>query len=232
MEQPVTLISGTSKGIGKFLVEHYVSEGHFVVGCSRGNCLAEAKNYAHRICDVGVEGEVLDLFRFIRKTFSRLDNIINNAGIALMNHSLLTPLASVEKVFRTNVFGTFLFCREGAKIMKSRNFGRIVNFSTVAVPLKLEGEATYASSKAAIVSLTEILAREYAEFGVTVNSVSPTPIATDLIRNVPQEKIVKLIERQAIKRFGEFRDVTNAIDFFLRKESDFITGQTLFLGGV
>jgi 3-oxoacyl-[acyl-carrier protein] reductase len=128
--------------------------------------------------------------------------------------------------------GTFLFCREAARLMQKNKYGRIINFSTVATPLKLEGEAIYAASKAAIVSLTEVMAREFAEFGITVNAVGPTPIKTDLIRSVPQDKMDRLIARQAIQRYGTFEDVANVIDFFLRPESDFITGQNIYLGGV
>jgi 3-oxoacyl-[acyl-carrier protein] reductase len=158
--------------------------------------------------------------------------VINHAGIASMNHSLLMPMTAVREILATNVSGTFLFCREAAKLMERRRWGRIVNFVTVAVPLKLEGEAIYAASKAAVLSLTQVLAREFADFGVTVNAVGPTPIATDLIRSVPADKLRTLVDRQAVRRMGECRDVANVIDFFLRRESDFVTGQTLFLGGV
>jgi 3-oxoacyl-[acyl-carrier protein] reductase len=90
----------------------------------------------------------------------------------------------------------------------------------------------YAASKAAVVSLTEVLAREVAPFGVTVNAVGPTPVPTDLVGSVPEAKMQALIARQAIPRYGEMRDVLNVIEFFVRKESDFVTGQTLYLGGV
>jgi 3-oxoacyl-[acyl-carrier protein] reductase len=83
-----------------------------------------------------------------------------------------------------------------------------------------------------VINFTQIVAREFAEFGITANVVAPTPIQTDLIKSVPQEKLDELLKRQAVKRLGEFRDVTNVIDFFIRPESDFITGQVLFLGGV
>ncbi len=149
-----------------------------------------------------------------------------------MNHSLLTPVRAVQQVLSTNTIGTFLLCREAAKLMRKANYGRIVNFSTVAVPLKLAGEAVYAASKAAIVSLTQTLAREYADFGVTVNAIGPTPIKTDLIRGVTSEKLERLLAQQAIHRYGTYEDVENAIDFFLRKESNFITGQVIYLGGV
>jgi 3-oxoacyl-[acyl-carrier protein] reductase len=130
------------------------------------------------------------------------------------------------------VAGTFLFSREAAKLMKNRRYGRIVNFTSVAVPLKLEGESIYVASKAAVASLTEVLARELAAYGITVNAVGPTPIETDLIRSVPRDKIERLVARQAIPRLGRFEDVANVVDFFLRPESGFVTGQNLFLGGV
>lgn len=231
-DAPVTLITGTRKGIGKFLVEYYVGQGHRVIGCSRSDIDWSLEGYEHFVCDVADEAAVRKMLSQTRKQYGKLDNLINNAGIASMNHTMLTPVSSVHDVLNTNVVGTFLFCREAARLMQKNHYGRIVNFSTVATPLKLEGEAIYAASKAAIVSLTEVMAREYAEFGITVNAVGPTPIKTDLIRSVPQDKMDRLIARQAIQRYGTFEDVANVIDFFLRKESDFITGQNIFLGGV
>jgi 3-oxoacyl-[acyl-carrier protein] reductase len=231
-ETQVMLITGTRKGIGRYLADYYAQKGFQVVGCSREASDFEHKNYSHFCLDVSDEMKAKRMFSEIRKTYGRLDALINNAGIASMNHFMLTPLKTAQKVFDTNVIGTFLFCREAAKLMQQRRYGRIVNFSTVATPLKLEGEAVYASSKAAIVSLTEVLARELGPLGITVNSVGPTPIKTDLIRAVPQEKISALLARQAIARFGEFRDISNVIDFFLSPESDFVTGQNIYLGGI
>ena len=116
--------------------------------------------------------------------------------------------------------------------MKKTSNGRIINFTTFAVPFKLEGEAIYAASKAAVVSLTEILAREYADFGITVNAIAPPAIETDLVRGVPREKMERLLSRQAIHRFGEEDEVRNVIDFLIKNSSDMVTGQTIFLGGV
>jgi len=228
----VILITGTRKGIGRYLAHYYAEKGMTVIGCSRGEAGYELKNYRHFCADVSDEKQVRQLFGDIRKTYARLDILINNAGIASMNHILLTPLKSVRNILNTNVIGTFLFCREAAKLMRKQQWGRIVNFSTVATPLKLEGEAVYAASKAAVLSLTEILARELADFGITVNAVGPTPVETDLIRSVPREKMDRLLARQAIQRFGTFEDISNVIDFFIRKESDFVTGQNIYLGGV
>jgi 3-oxoacyl-[acyl-carrier protein] reductase len=230
--QPVTLITGTRKGIGRFLAEHYVAAGHHVVGCSRQPADWQHERYTHIEADVCDEAQVKDLFVRIRRELGRVDHLINNAGIASMNHSLLTPYATVRRVMDTNLGGTFLFSREAAKMMQKAKFGRIVNFTTVAVPLKLEGEAAYVASKAAVQALTQVMARELGQFGITINAIGPVPIETDLIRAVPPDKIAGLIERQAIKRFGTCADVANVCDFFLRPSSDFITGQTIFLGGV
>ncbi|MEL7480272.1 MAG: SDR family oxidoreductase [Pseudomonadota bacterium] len=231
-DRRIMVITGTRKGIGRFLAEHYLAEGWIVVGCSRGASDLNHEDYRHFELDVSDEAAVVSMLRAVAREFKRLDVLLNNAGIASMNHAMLTPLKTVERIFQTNVFGSFLFCREAAKLMGRNKFGRIVNFATVATPLKLEGEAAYAASKAAIVSLTEVLAREMAGLGITVNAVGPTPVPTDLVGAVPETKMQALIARQAIPRYGEMRDVLNAVDFFIRLESDFITGQTLYLGGV
>jgi|TARA_B100000315_G_scaffold88559_1_gene81377 3-oxoacyl-[acyl-carrier protein] reductase len=228
----VMLITGTRKGIGKQLAKYYTDKGFRVIGCSRKNIDFELDNYQHYYLDVSNETAVKKAYYEIKNKYGRLDVLINNAGIGSANHTLLTPLKTVREIMSTNFLGTFLFCREAARLMKKNGFGRIVNIVTVATPLKLEGEAVYASSKAAVVNLSQILARELAEFGITVNAIGPTPIKTDLIRSISKDKIDRLINSIPIKRYGEIRDVTNVIDFFLKPASDFVTGQVIYLGGV
>ena len=231
-DKPVMIITGTRKGIGKYLAEYYANKEFQVIGCSRGDVDFELDNYQHFCLDVSDEDLVKNMFSDVRREYGRLDILINNAGIASMNHSFLTPIDTARKILDTNVIGTFIFSRESSKLMKKNQFGRIINFSTFAVPFKLEGEAIYAASKAAIITLTEILAREYTDFGITVNAVAPPAVQTDLIRGVPKEKMQNLLQRQAIHRYGDPQEVCNVIDFFVKPESKMVTGQIVYLGGV
>jgi 3-oxoacyl-[acyl-carrier protein] reductase len=231
-KRDVVLITGTSKGIGGFLAEHFAKKNAIVEGCSRQPVDWKLPGYTHHIADITDEGQVKAMFSSIRKRHGRLHVAINNAGIASMNHFLLMPGATATNIIRTNLLGTFLVCREGAKLMKKHGYGRIVNFSTIAVPLHLEGEAIYAASKSAVATFTQVIARELAGFGITCNVVGPAPVETDLIRGVPAEKIESLVQSLVIKRLGSFEDVVNVVDFFVRPESGAVTGQIIYLGGV
>ncbi|ECP6258024.1 SDR family oxidoreductase [Campylobacter coli] len=237
--QKIIIITGTRKGIGRELSEYYLNKNHIVCGCSRKQTNIEHTNYRHFELDVCDEKAVISMIRSIKKEFGKIDILINNAGIAAMNHILTTPFKSLDNIFKTNVFGSFLFIREVSKVM-SQTYKkeqasipyRIINFTTVATPLRLEGEAIYAASKAAICNLTQICAKELTTFGITCNAIGPTPIPTDLIKNIPEVKIKALLNQQILKRFGNFHDIANVIDFFIDKKSDFITGQIIYLGGI
>lgn len=226
------IITGTRKGLGKQMAEYYLAHGNKVAGCSRGKSSIDHNNYLHFELDVSDEIAVTKMIRAVKIDFGYVDILLNNAGIASLNHILTTPYKSVKNVFHTNFFGTFLFLREVSKVMIKQKNGSIVNYTTVAAPLNLEGEAVYAASKAAIESLTRVSSKELGEFGIRVNAIGPTPVKTDLIKNVPKQKLEKLLDRQAIKRFGEVDDIINVVDFYNSEKSNFITGQIIYLGGV
>ncbi len=225
-------ITGTRKGIGRKLAEYYLDRDNTVIGCSRKISSLSHPNYTHYCIDVGNEDDVKRLFSEIRSQHGQLDVLLNNAGIASMNHFLLTPGKSVNEIFQCNFMGTFLCSREAVKLLKKSPAGRIINFSTIAVPLRLAGSAVYAASKSAVSTLTEIMAKELAPFGITVNVIGPTPVSTSMSRTLPKEAIDEVINQQTIKRLGKIEDITNVVEFLINASSDFITGQTIYFGGV
>ena len=233
MTQPRNiLITGSSRGLGKKLAEHFLQQGDLVYGCARSAGQIEHGNYYHHQVDISSPEEVKNFFFSLRKEIRHLDALINNAGIASMNAFALTPVESFQKIFNINVQGTFLFCQKALSLLKRAPNPRIINMSTVAVPLQLEGESVYAASKSAVETLTRIIAKEYGGFGITCNAIGPSPIDTALIKGVAKDKIAKLINQQAIQKMATAEDVTNLADFFLRPESRMISGQIIYLGGI
>lgn len=228
----VVLITGTSRGVGRHLASHFSQKGDQVIGCSRQKVEWDLPRYEHFALDVMDEAAVRQMVQAIGKKHGRLDLLVNNAGTASMNHFLLMPTETARRVLEVNMLGVFILCREAARLMQKSKYGRIINIGSAAVQLKIEGEALYAASKSAVVSFTEIAARELAPFGITCNVLSLSPVGTDLIRGVSEEKIHKILDRLAIKRLATFEDIANAVDFFASAASSFVTGQTLSLGGV
>lgn len=226
------LVSGASRGIGRALVEHFLKAGDKVVGCARGESEVANANYAHVQADVTDPKDVKALFREVRSSLGGLDVLINNAGTARMSPMIVTPAETAEGIFDLNFMGTFRLSSEAVRLLRRSEAGRIVNLTTVAVPLRLEGESVYAASKAAVETFTRIVAKELGPMGITCNAIGPSPIPTALISGVPKDKIQALVDQQAIKEWATTDDVVNAVEFFLQPASRLITGQVLYLGGV
>ena len=225
------LITGTSRGLGAHLVEHHLALGDLVFGCARGEAAVRDDRYTHVRADVTDPDRVRDVARTVRERAGGLDVLINNAGIAAMNPAALTPVDTAARILSTNVLGTFLLTHAAIRLLRGSSAARIVNLTTVAVPLRLEGESMYAASKSAVETFTRILAREVGPLGITCNAVGPSPLRTHLTAGVAPDTLDRLIAQQAIARWAEPADVTNVIDFFLRPESGMITGQIVYLGG-
>lgn len=225
------LITGSSRGLGLALAEHFLAAGDEVMGCSRGAAALDHPHYHHVCLDVCDDQAVVALFRTVHERWGGLDALINNAGAARMTPVALMPPRTARQIMDINFMGAFLPTHQAIRLLRHSSAGRIVNLTSIAVPLRLEGEAVYAAAKAAVESFTRTLAREIGPLGITVNAVGPSPIRTDLIAKVPPDKLDALIRRQAIPIWAQPTDVVNVVDFFLRPQSNLITGQVVYLGG-
>lgn len=230
-KKKTVLVTGCSRGIGLALCEHYLERGMNVIGVARTLTEIKHDRFLFLELDITNEAAVQSQLSVGIKHFGGLDALINNAGRASMNHTLLTPVSMMEHLFEVNCKGAFLVTREAVKALRKSSSPRIINFSTIAVPLRLEGEAMYGASKSYIEYLTKVWAKEFSAWKITVNCVAPGPVATDLIKNVPTEKIEHILRQQIIPRRCEFADIFNVVDFFLQKESEMISGQVIQLGG-
>ena len=232
-KKPVMIITGTSKGIGKYLSEYYVGKGFQVVGCSRSVIDSELDNYQHFNLDVSDESAVKMMFTKIRNRYDRLDVLINNVGVNYtMAPVLLVPYESALKTTKINFLATVLMSREAAKIMMKNSFGRIINFGSMAVKHENKGEAIYTASKAAIGSFTSVFAKEIYSYGITCNVISPAAIDSELMRRVDNDALQKVLSQNAIPDFGKLDDISNSIDWLIKPATSAITGQTIYLGGV
>lgn len=228
----VVVVTGSSRGIGRELCEYFLKNGAITIGLSRTRADIEHPRFHHFSVNVGDENLVEEVFRTIRNDYHHIDVLVNCAGVFTSQHALLMPLQSAEEMLRTNMTGTFLVSRICAKIMLQKNFGRIINLTSMAVPLAFIGDALYSASKMAVTQFSKVFAKEIASFNITCNVLGITAFETDMMKKIPKEKLDVIFEQLPIARFLQLEDITNVIDFFIRKESNAITGQVVYLGGV
>ena len=227
------LITGTRKGIGRHLVNYYRKKNYRVIGCSRGAVDYEFENYEHYKLDVSNERSVKKMFMSIRKKYRRLDILINNAGLASMNHILLTPPKDVEKIMNINFVSLFHITKESVKIMRANGeSGRIINLVSIASSLNIEGESVYIASKSAVSAFTRSMVRELSPFGITINAIGVPLMNIGLVEKVPLHLKETILSKQGFKRFGETKDISNVISFLMKEESSYISGQIINLAGV
>jgi 3-oxoacyl-[acyl-carrier protein] reductase len=229
---PVYLITGTSSGIGRELAYHYLSVGVTVVGVSRSVSTIDDNNYYHFESDISNSEQLQIFFSKLKKKFQSIDVLINNAGCLTSMNSLIIPIKSVRNMVETNIIGTFLVTREVAKIMSINKFGRIINISSMAEILEPSGDAVYSATKCAVTTLSNSLAKEYARYNITCNTLAITYFPTKLSAKINKKSIEEIISKLPLARVAKLTDITNAIDFFVCKNSSYITGQFLALGGI
>ena len=237
MDKKIVIITGASKGIGKAISQQMVDEGYFTllvdVDKENGKVLETAfgaENAKFFPANISDESEVKALFRFVIDNFGRIDVLINNAGIIRDNIIWKMPIEEFDEVIRVNLRGTWLMCREAAKIMRKQKNGRIINIASRAW-LGNAGQSNYAASKAGIVGLTRVLALELGKYNIFVNTVAPGLIDTPLTQALPENVKQKLIDAQPTKTIGQPEDVANAVAFLSSDKTRFITGQILYVDG-
>ena len=233
----VALVTGVGKGIGRSIAKALIEEGYFVMGADldvdAGMQLAEEvkkSRFAFAVADISKENDVQALFRKLMRKCGRLDALVNNAGIIRDNLILNMSADDFDKVIGVNLRGTWLMCREGARIMKEQQSGRIVNIASRAW-LGNKGQSNYSASKAGVVALSRVLALELGKYNVHVNTVAPGLIDTPLTRQLRKDVLDKLIEAQPTKTMGRPEDVASAVSFLLSDKAGFITGQTIYVDG-
>jgi len=230
VSRKVALVTGTSRGIGRGLVDRFLSDGYRVVGCSRGEAPQVDGDYEHVRLDVSEESAVRRWITEVARSHQRIDVVVNNAGVGAAVPSLVTSGSVAEEVMRINFLGTFLVSREAAKVMIRRSFGRIINIASVACAIHMEGASVYAASKSAVIEYSKVLARELAERNVTVNVVAPSLVETEMLEGLGEEGSERYRRVLTIKRNCTVEEVGHVVSFLASPLAGCLTGQVLYLG--
>ncbi len=236
----VAIVTGASRGIGAAIAERLGKDGFTVIVNYAGSAAA-AEEVVRKIEQAGgkavaAQADVADadavrrMFDSAETAFGGIDVLVNNAGIMVLSPLANADDVSFDRQISVNLKGTFNTLREAAK--RLRNGGRVVNFSTTVVGLKLETYGVYAATKAAVETLTAIMAKEMRGRSITVNAVAPGPTGTDLFLN---GKSVELVERMAkmnpLERLGTPADIAAVVAFLAGPDGGWVNGQTLRANG-
>jgi len=236
----VVLVTGSSRGIGAEMIRVFGKRGaHCVVNYvadAQGQNKADAANVAKELndplvieCDVTQPEQIESMMMEIGDKRGGLDILVNNSGIISDRTIKKMSMEEFESVLRVNLTGTFTVTQKAAAIL--RNGGRIVNLSSVSGQMGLFGQANYSSSKAAIIALTKVSAREFARQDITVNAIAPGFIDIGMGKGVPKEAIQNFIKQIPLRRLGNVNEIVSAALFFASPMASYITGHVLNVNG-
>jgi 3-oxoacyl-[acyl-carrier protein] reductase len=236
----VAFITGASRGIGRVTALTLCRAGFDIVVASPEIEKNEETAEEIRACsgeamtlnlDVTSQESVKDGFARVLKDKSRIDVLVNNAGIARDGLAVRMRQADWDLVLNLNLAGAFRCIQQALPSMMRNRWGRIVNISSVVGQAGSAGQANYAASKAGLIGLTKALAQEMASRGITVNAVAPGYIATDMTKDLPDEVKQKIMGSIPMARMGKPEDVANAVKFLASEDAAYITGQVLAVNG-
>ena len=236
----VVLVTGSSRGIGAEMIKAFDVHGaqcvvNYVADAQEQN-KTDALNVAKELsgplvieCDVTQPQQVERMIKQIQERYGGLDILVNNSGIINDRTIKKMSLADFESVIRVNLSGTFTVTQKAAAIL--RTGGRIINMSSVSGQMGLFGQANYSSSKAGIIALTKVSAREFARQNITVNAIAPGFIDVGMSKGVPQEAMQSFIKQIPLGRLGEVSEIVNAALFLGSPMASYITGHVLNVNG-
>lgn len=236
----VVVVSGGSRGLGRAIVGHLLDRGDAVATCSRGrtpyvDSLEQDPDRRERFLfstvDIARPEEVRDFVTAAVRRFGRVDALINNAGIARDGLLATQSHDQIEELVDINLKGSLYLTRACLQPMLRARHGRVVNISSVIGLRGYRGLVAYGATKAALDAMTRALCREVASVGITVNSIAPGYLETEMTDGLVGRQVEQIINRTPVGRLGTPDDVLPAIDFLLSEGSAFMTGQVLVLDG-
>jgi 3-oxoacyl-[acyl-carrier protein] reductase len=231
-EGKLALVTGARRGLGRLMSEHILRSGGRVAGFARGEATIDHPDYTHFRVDVGDAESVQAGFAELRKVTDAVHIVVNNAAVLTSQYSMIMAPAAAQAMVNTNLLGAFLVSRESSKLMRKGKWGRIINISSMAASLEPIGDSMYAATKAGLATMTNVMAKELAPLNITCNTLAVTAIATDMLAQLPQDKVAQVVAGLPLPRFAEPDDVFNVLDFLVAERSSYITAQTIHLGGV
>lgn len=236
----VALVTGSSRGIGAEMIKAFGACGAQCVvnyvadaqGQNKADALAVARELNDPLvieCDVTQPQQAEGMMKQIQDQRGRLDILVNNSGI--ISDRTIKKMSSdeFESVIRVNLIGTFTVTQKAASILQSG--GRVINMSSVSGQMGLFGQANYSSSKAAIIALTKVSAREYARQNITVNAIAPGFIDVGMSKGTPSEVTQNFIKQIPLGRLGEAHEIVDAALFLASPMASYITGHVLNVNG-
>jgi 3-oxoacyl-[acyl-carrier protein] reductase len=227
------LITGSRRGIGRAVARHYAECGDLVFGISRSESDFEHGNYRHLVADISDEAAVRAAVGRISAEAGRLDVLINNAGVRSSSYALLATASQAREMLGTNLLGAFVISREAIKVMRRRRFGRVISFSSVAVPLGSAGAALYGATKAGLAQLMYGLSVELSADDITCNTIGISSFEDSGMVAALNEAALRDAKQRLPKPAQlDISEIVHAIDFFASREAKNITGQVLYFGGV